>query len=106
MAPVLERAWTSAPAAIKVSTTGTCPSAADHMSADCPFQPSCASRSAPACASARTASTRPERAACISGVSPAFTACRGSFGSTPAATNCSMIAALPFFAASASGVTR
>ena len=106
VAPLLERARMSAPAAIRVSTTGTCPSAAAHIRADWPFQPSCASTSAPASTSARTAATCPERAACMRGVSPVFTACRGSFGSTPAARSCPMMAALPFLAARASGVTR
>ena len=105
VAPLLERARMSAPSAMRVSTTGTCPSAAAHMRADWPFQVSCASTSAPAFASTSTASTCPARAASISGVSPAFTVCRGSFGSTPAASNCVMISALPLRAARTSGVT-
>ena len=105
VAPLLERAPMSAPCSISVCTTGTCPSAAAHMSADCPFQVSCTLMSAPTLSSTVTASTCPERAASISGVSPAFTACSGSFGSTPALTSCSTIAALPFLDASPSGVT-
>ena len=52
-----------------------------------------------------TASTLPARAACISGVSPAFTKLIGSFGSAPAFINWPMMVAFPCLAASASGET-
>ena len=95
----------SAPRSISMSTTGTWPSAAAHISADWPFQVSRALTSAPASSSSRMASTCPERATNSNGVSPAFTACAGLLGSTPAASNWAMMAAPPFLAASAKGVT-
>jgi hypothetical protein len=100
-----DRAWMSAPPSISACTTAPLPSAAAHMSADCRFQVSRALIFAPAHTSAFTASTLPARAACIKGVSPAFTKFRGSFGSAPAFISWSMIAALPCSAASASGLT-
>ena len=103
--PPLERARRSAPSSSSVDAIALSPSAAAHISAVCPLQASFAFTSAPARASALTASTLAERAAVISGVSPAFTKLTGSFGFAPALSSRSSTAGLPCCAARASGVT-
>src|SRR5262249_13997480 len=77
------------------------PSAAAPMSAVCPRVASRASTPAPWASSARTASSRPARAAVINTVSPPGEAVSGS---APAFSRRSTTAPFPLAAASASGV--
>ena len=100
--PPFERALRSAPAATSACTAATWPSAAAHISAVWPFHFSVALTFAPWAISALTAGAMPARAASIRGVSPSADA---RFGSAPAFTNASMMAALPLVLARARGVT-
>jgi hypothetical protein len=77
-------------------------SAAAHIKAVCPRQFSFAFTFAPWASSALTASGLPVRAAVISAVSPSG---NREFGSAPALSNASIMAAFPLVLATMSGVT-
>ncbi len=92
----------SAPASMSAFAASALFSAAAHIRAVCPFQPSFALTVAPCASSALIAGTLPVRAAVISAVSPSGSAV---LGSAPAASSFSMTAALPLTHARYSGVT-
>ena len=81
---------------------GACPSAAAHMRGVCSRAPILTSAAAPAAISNLTTSGLPVRAARRRAVSPVE---RATFGPAFARSSFSIIAALPFVAASISGVT-
>ena len=101
MKPPSERAPTSAPPSSNAPAAARWFSAAAHISAVWPRQPSRRFGSAPRSRSTRTASARPVRAVVISAVSPSGVA---QFGSAPASSRSAMNAALPFSHATPSGV--
>ena len=92
----------SAPASINAFAAPALFSAAAHIRAVCPFQPSFAFTLAPWASSALTAGTLPVRAAVISAVSPSGNAV---FASAPAASSFSITAASPLTHARYNGVT-
>jgi len=97
-----DRALMSAPASTSVLIAAALPCTAAHISGVCPRSCSRALGSAPAARSTRMASTFPVRDAVIRAVSPPGIAV---FASAPALRRRPIRSALPFSAASASGVT-
>ena len=100
--PALDRSVTVAPSSIKVCTAAGWFSAAAHISAVWPRQPSLAPTSAPWATSSLKTSTLPERAAAINTVSPSG---RVVLASAPASSSVLTIGAFPRPHANARGVT-